>query len=425
MPEAMLAGRIPAIARNGSFRALWAAQTLSTFGDALTTLTLVLLVTQRTRSVAAVGALTVAVAVPGIAVGLFAGAAVDRWDRRRTMIVSDAVRAVLLVALALAVAAGPGLLPVYGIAVAQAVAGTFFTPARAALMQVVVAARDQLRANSLLQTGTVVAELAGTALAGVLVAAAHAYWIAFVLDGATFAASALLVRTVRVPAGPPLDRPQQDRPQPAWAAVLDGLRAVRSSPVLRALLLVFTALSFALSPMAVLLAPYVMDTLHLSTGWIGLIQAGDTAGNIAGGVLVTLAARRLRPATLVGLGMLLLGPLIAALALASTVPALFAGYLLFGLLTVAIQAGVGALIQTTVDNTLMGRFIGLLSIVPSTASVLAMAFAATAGAMLGVRTVLVLSGTLLTASAAAGWQALRHTDNRPDPATTPTPAARR
>jgi MFS family permease len=288
----VFAARIPAVVREGPFRALWMAQTLSTFGDALTTLTLVLLVTQRTGSVAAVGALTVAMAVPGIAVGLFAGAAVDRWDRRRTMIASDAVRAVLLVALALAVAAGPGLLPVYGIALAQAVAGTFFTPARAALMQVVVAARDQLRATSLLQTSTVVAELTGTALAGVLVATAHAYWIAFVVDAATFAVSTLLVRTVRVPAATP-----PDRSQPAWAAVLDGLRAVRSSPALRALLLVFTALTFALSPMAVLLAPYVVDTLRISTGWIGLIQAGDTAGNIAGGVLVTLAARRLRPAT--------------------------------------------------------------------------------------------------------------------------------
>jgi MFS family permease len=88
--------RIPAIARDRRFLALWTAQSVSTFGDALTTLTLILLVTERTHSLPAVGALSVVIAVPATVIGLISGAYVDRWGRRRTMIAADALRAVPL-----------------------------------------------------------------------------------------------------------------------------------------------------------------------------------------------------------------------------------------------------------------------------------------------------------------------------------------
>lgn len=388
--------RIPQLARDRRFLALWAAQSVSTLGDALTTLTLILLITQRTHSVAAVGALTVVLAVPGIVIGLVSGALVDRWDRRRTMVVSDVCRAVLLAALALGTAHAPTVALVYAVAFLQAGVGTFFNPARAALMQVIVPDDEQVRANSLIQTTTVTAELAGTALAGVLVGTLHTYWISFAVDALTFALSAVLVLSVRRAATAPV---QEDHPS-TRAAIGAGLRAVRSAPTLRALLLVFAALTFALSPMAVLLTPYVVDTLHIPTGWIGLIQSGDTAGNILGGLLVAVAARRVQPRALIGVGMFGLAALIASLAWTTTVVGLVLCYFVFGLLTVTVQTGIGALVQTEVDNALMGRFMGLMSIVPSVVSVLAMAFAGTAGAALGVRTVFVVSAVVLAAATA-------------------------
>jgi hypothetical protein len=63
--------------------------------------------------------------------------------------------------------------------------------------------------------------------------------------------------------------------------------------------------------------------------------------------------------------------------------------------------------QAEVDNALMGRFFGLMSIVPSVVSVLAMAFAGTAGAAFGVRTVLVVCGIVLAVSTVATQRQLR------------------
>jgi MFS transporter len=396
------AARIPALARNPRFLALWSAQTISTLGDALTTLTLILLITERTHSVAAVGGLTIVLAVPSIAIGLLSGTVVDRYDRRRIMIASDVCRAVLLAALALATVGSVSLVTLYAIAFLQAAVGTFFTPARAAVLQVVVPAGEQVRANSLIQTTTVLGELAGATLAGVFVAVLHTYWPAFAIDAATFALSAALVLTIRRAPTTPLTEHRS-----TWAAMADGFRAVRAAPALRALLLVFGVLSFALSPMAVLLTPYVVDGLHLSAGWIGVIQAGDTVGNIVGGTIVAVAAKRIRPRVLITVGMTALAVLIAGIGWTSTVAGLLVAYFVFGLLTVAIQAGIGALVQTEVDNALMGRFIGLMSIIPSTVSVVAMAYAGTAGAAIGLRNVFLLTGGILAVSTAATWRQFR------------------
>ena len=403
--------RIPAIARDRRFLALWTAQSISTIGDAMTTLTLILLITERTHSIAAIGGLTVIIAVPSIVIGLLSGAYVDRHDRRRIMIAADSCRAVLLAVLAMLTLSLPGLPALYLIAFLQATVGTYFNPARASLMQVIVPAYQQVRANSLIQTTTVIGELAGTTLAGVFVATLHIYWISFAIDATTFALSAVLIMTIRSSSSSTTQEQQT-----TWTAIVDGLRAVRSSPVLRALLLVFSALTFALSPMAVLLTPYVVDTLHISVGWIGLIQAGDTAGNIVGGILVALAATRIKPRVLIIVGMMALAALIAALALATTVATLLVAYFAFGLLTVSVQTGIGALTQTEVDNSLMGRFIGLMSIVPSTVSVLAMTFSGALGTALGVQTIFVISGTILAISTSLAWyhfhRATRQVDQR-------------
>jgi MFS family permease len=308
----------------------------------------------------------------------------------------------LLVALAVSIVNWPGLPTLYLIAFLQAAVGTFFEPARAGLMQVIVPADEQVRANSLMQTTTVIGELTGATVAGVLVATLHTYWIAFAADAATFAVSALLIATIRrtnsTPAG---------ESQTTGAAIADGLRAVRSSPALRGLMLVVGALTFALSPMTVLLAPYVVDTLHISTGWIGVIQSGDTAGNLLGGVLVLVLAKRVNPRLMIITGMVLLAALIAALPLAATVVALVIAYLVFGLLTVSIQTGIGGLIQTEVDNALMGRFMGLMSIIPSAVSIFGMAFSGSLGALLGIETIFVICGTVLAAGTGLAWLQFR------------------
>ena len=82
--------RIPA------FRRLWLAQLISDAGDGLTNLTLLLLVNHLTGSTAALAAMAIALAVPPLTIGLVAGTLADRVDRRRLMLASDLLRAVIV-----------------------------------------------------------------------------------------------------------------------------------------------------------------------------------------------------------------------------------------------------------------------------------------------------------------------------------------
>ncbi|GAA1689996.1 MFS transporter [Fodinicola feengrottensis] len=70
---------------------------------------------------------------------------------------------------------------IYVVALPKAAVGTFFEPAGMALLQVIVHAKDQGRANSLSQTSTVVGELAGTTLAAFSWPTLHTYWITFII----------------------------------------------------------------------------------------------------------------------------------------------------------------------------------------------------------------------------------------------------
>src|SRR5437879_6013315 len=151
---------VPGVLQYRDFRLLWLAQSISTFGDALTTLTLVLLINRLTGSTADIAILTILIAVPNVVLGMFAGVFVDRYDRRWIMLISDLTRAVFILGFVL-VHTREHLWLLYGLALVQASVGAFFMPAQGALVQAVLPEAERLQANALTQTSFTLAELAG------------------------------------------------------------------------------------------------------------------------------------------------------------------------------------------------------------------------------------------------------------------------
>ena len=101
------------------FRRLYLAQAISDLGDGMTYLALFLLVLNLTGSTAAIALMSILVALPPVTIGLFAGAYADRHDRRRIMLVSDALRAVVVVSMVL-VARADALPALFALAAAAA-----------------------------------------------------------------------------------------------------------------------------------------------------------------------------------------------------------------------------------------------------------------------------------------------------------------
>ena len=140
VPEQAPGARNIPLRRNRNFRMLWAGQVLSDLGSEFGTLAYPLLILALTRSPVIAGAVGTVTAIVAFAVRLPAGALADRLDRRRTMIVCDGARTIVLAALAVAVALHRIVWPVVlVVAVVDRVGDTLFTPASTAALPSIVA----------------------------------------------------------------------------------------------------------------------------------------------------------------------------------------------------------------------------------------------------------------------------------------------
>ena len=137
--------------RNRNFLALWIGQMISFIGDYFVMLAVPIAINRLTGSAMMVGLSFIAAAIPALLLGPVAGVFIDRWDRRKVMIISDGMRA-LLVLLMLLVRSADQVWIFYLANFLVACTSQFFMPARNAVLPLVVADRDDLlAANGLMQ----------------------------------------------------------------------------------------------------------------------------------------------------------------------------------------------------------------------------------------------------------------------------------
>lgn len=183
---------------NVRFLRLWIGQGTSFVGDAVSMVALVVLVVQVTGSASAVGGALVARLLPTLASPL-AGVLADRVDRRVVLVATDLARALLILGMIFA----RDLVTIYALAFLMGLARTLFNPTIRAAFPSVVGGGDLTRANALISGTFSVAETAGPALGGLLVATVGVN-AAFILDAATYLISAVLLSLN------PLPRPQRE-----------------------------------------------------------------------------------------------------------------------------------------------------------------------------------------------------------------------
>lgn len=380
--------RIPA------FRRLWLAQAISDVGDGLALLTLMLLVNELTGSTLMLAVLSIALAVPPLTIGLVAGTWADRFDRRRIMIAADLLRAVVV--LGFVVVAAVGFVPLLIVlAFVQASIGTFFTPARGALMPRVVPPEGLLAANSITQATRVIAGVIGTALAGLIVGVAGVTWPAFAIDALTFLVSAIIVVGVPAAYGPPSDVTRIAAS--TSHAVVEGLRVVAGSRVLWTTLLALGISMFGLGAVNVLFLPLIVSVLEVNPAWLGAVEVAQSASMILSAGLVAVLAARLRPTTIVSVGILGAGVLVGLTGAATSVWHVIV--LLFGIgwFVTPLQASVVTIMQTSVPDAARGRVMSTLQASMSGASVLSMALAGIFGDVLGIREVFFAAAAIVIA----------------------------
>lgn len=374
------------------FRRLWLAQVGSNFGDSLTSLTLLILIQRLTGSTVALAGLMIAITLPALIFGTIAGVYVDRFDRKRAMIISDAIRAVLVLGFLLVQSAD--LIPfIYVIAFAQAAIGTFFRPARGALMPRIVGTERLLAANSVSQTSMVIFNVLGTAAAGILASLAATASLAFIVDSATFLVSALLVASIRT-----TGTPEKSADGKVWAEMAQGFKVMFSSRPLKGVLTSLTISMLGIGAVNVLLVPLLLGELQVSEAFFGAIEAAQVAGMVLSGGAVAILAAKLRPSSLISVGLIGVGIGVGSISGMSAVWQLMILIFWVGLSVGPAQAGVATLSQTLVEDSMRGRVGGVMSSLISGAQVLSMGLAGVAAAAIGTRNVFLAAGVLTVAA---------------------------
>ena len=405
----MTAQQSSSLVRNREFVLLWVAQAISSFGDALTNLALIALVNQLTGSTAAIATLTILVAVPTVSIGLIAGALVDRLNRKTTMVVSDAIRAVLVLGLVF-VSSQDRLWLIYTLSFLQAAVGTFFNPARGALLGKVVPAEQMVQASSLAQTTQVIASLLGTTVAGVLIGGSHSestFWIVFGLDALTFAISVVLVALLRTSGAVQIEG-SPTNPRAVLNNILEGLRLIARTPTLLAIMVSAMIAVFGFGAFNVLMVPFMTRDLQIPLTWFGALELASTVGLISAGALSTLLASRLKFNVLIGGGLLVLALATFPMSLVVNVWGVIAVSFALTFFSTPLNISIGAFIQTRVPNELLGRVGASLNVVIQSSSLLSMAFAGVLAVNIGVRGVFVFSAALCALAGVYALIAFRH-----------------
>ena len=299
------------LAMDARFVSFWLAQTISLFGDRLHQVALGVLVYAITDSPLLTGLVFLVATLPNILLGPIAGTFVDRWEHRTVLIVSDVIRAGLVLLLPIAAAVNVAL--VYPLVFAVTTVSLFFRPAKVALVPRIVKREDLLAANSATWTADTLADIGGFPLAGLFVAFVGAELaIVFWVDAATYLLSALLLVGISVP---PLVRKVVPRARGALAAffgeLVEGWQFLRGQPPLIQNTLVSALAQMSVGVTLALTVVYARDWLD---GMVipypqnyAAIETAIGVGNLVGGLTVGAFGARLRKGWLVVGGFIVMG----------------------------------------------------------------------------------------------------------------------
>ena len=374
------------------FRRLFAAQTISRWGDTFNSVALVILVYELTGSGVKVAGTVMFEIAPVLLFGFIAGSVVDRYSRRRVMISADGARAVV----ALLLAVFHDQLPVvYLAAFLLSAFSVFFNPAAASVLPSLVEGDEIVGANSAVWSAAVVSQIVLAPAAGALVAVAGP-GPAFTINAVTFAVSGVLVAT--------LSLPKRSTPGPGRHLddIIEGLRFVRATRFLSVLAGVQGLAALSAGATSALLAVLAENHLKVGPGRFGmLIAAVGVGAGLAPLVLQRFVDDVRRPRFLFG-PYLLRGSVDLVLAGSRNYGVALGALALYGVGTSTGNITYNTVLQTSVPDRLRGRVFAFYDVVWQTARLVSIALGGILADQYGISTVYWTGGALLIAAGTLG-----------------------
>ncbi len=309
-------------------------------GTWLTKVATAWLVYRLTGSAWLLGVVGFAGQIPQFFVAPLAGALVDRWDRRRVLLVTQSLA--MLQSAALAALTLGGVMQVWELVALNVVQGlidAFDMPTRQSMLVRMVEDRADLP-NAIALNSSMVngGRLFGPAIAGVLIAAVGEGFC-FLVDAVSYGAVIVSVVLMRFPAVPRAAKTTR-----VIHDMAEGFRYAAASPPIRSILVLLAISGFAGRPFTVLLPVVAREAMHGGPGTLGALQAAAGLGALAGALY--LASR----ASVLGLGRVIV---IASALFGVGLVAFSRAHLLALALALLLVAGTGMMVQTSASNTIV------------------------------------------------------------------------
>ena len=402
--------------RNRHFVALWLGQTISFVGDYFYFLAIPIMVERLTGSTMMVGLSVISNALPMLLLGPVAGVFVDRWDRKRMMIVSDLLRGGLVL-LFLTVKTADQVWVYYVVGFLMSCVSRFFFPSQnAALPLIVQDEHDLLAANGLMQMVQTVGMLAGPALAGFAIG----LWgerVAFLFDSATYFLSAVAILTITVP-GTTAGRDLAKGGQLASirAEIGEGVQYLFGNSTMVGILICMTVIQLGLGAVNVIWVPYLQRTFGVGAEGLGIVDSAQGGGMVLGGLLLGFLSARLTKRLLVAWGLVAIGLLLSGVGLAPAFSFVIVVSIGIGVVLVPIQSALMAMMQLAVPDLKRGRVGSALNAITTAASLISMATAAYLADLVGQRQIYIICGLIISAAGFVGLVVLKEPEpQRPAP----------
>ncbi len=278
--------------QNRNYRYIWIGQVVSEIGDNFNNIAVFSLVVETTHSGLLVSGIMLSRAIAIILAGPLAGVTLDRFDRKRIMLASDLIRAVVALAFVLTVHHHQISL-LYTLSALLMLASPFFTSGRISLLPSITTKEELHTANSLTQATQWTAITIGPMLAG-LSAAKLGYQWAFVANSLSFFASAACIWKLRRAEGfsaqrDELDKDQRVRP---WTEYKQGLSYMRASPLLLGIALIGVGWATGGGAAQILFTLFGEQVFHRGPLGIGILWSAAGLGLLVGaGVAHTMGKR--------------------------------------------------------------------------------------------------------------------------------------
>lgn len=379
-----------------NYRLFFGGQSVSLIGTWMTRIATSWLIYRLTGSALLLGITGFAGQIPTFILAPFVGVWVDRWDRHRTLVVTQVLSMLQSFALAALALTDTITIPeIIWLSVAQGLINAFDMPARQSFVVEMIEGREDL-SNAIALNSSMVnaARLVGPSIAGVLIAGVGEGYC-FLVDGLSYIAVIASLLLMKLKSRAALQRP----PRAMWEDLREGWTYVVHSAPIRSVLLLLAMVSLVGMPYTVLMPIFAGSVLHGGPHTLGFLMGASGVGAL--GAAIFLATRK----TVLGLGRII--PVSAAIFGFGLIGFSFSRVLWFSLFLMLLTGGgmmeqmaaSNTILQTIVDDDKRGRVMSFYSMAFMGMAPFGSLLAGTAATHIGAPTTLLIGGVLCIAGA--------------------------